>query len=79
MQRCFILAAFLIDACEEVADIAHLGILGIVRVLGTRGLNREFDLERMDSRNRVSSRLIRKGRKAYQLLNDRFWRKADAR
>lgn len=71
----FSLGAFLMDVCEEVADVAHVELSGIVRVLGTR------------SKPRVRSRadgLAKSGQfsidkrmpKAYQILNDCFWRRA---
>ena len=60
---------------REVADIAHVKISGIVRVLGTRS-NREFDLKRMDARNRVSL-TDKKMPRSYQLLNNRFWCEAN--
>jgi hypothetical protein len=41
----FLIAVFLLDACEVVADTARAGISGIVQVVGARS-NYEFDLRR---------------------------------
>jgi hypothetical protein len=72
----FSLGAFLWTFAKKWPT-SHTSRYRVLCESSARGLNREFDLERMDSRNRVSSRRIRKCRKAYLLLNDRFWRETN--